>query len=53
MLSKFAEATMPKGVSPFTELEYWTGILDWTSGLNFYPFFGKVCAYFSVNLEAL
>ena len=26
------------GVSPITGLDYWTGILDWTTGLNFFPF---------------
>ena len=30
------------GVSPFTGLDYWTGILDWTTGLKFFPFLDKI-----------
>ena len=28
-------------VSPFTGLDYWTGIPDWTTGLEFLPFLDK------------
>ena len=27
-------ASMPAGVSLFTGLDYWTGILDWTTGMT-------------------
>ena len=35
-----------KGLSLFTGLDYWTGILDWTTGLKFFPFLDKIMWFF-------
>ena len=34
------------GLSLFTGLDYWTGILDWTTGLEFFPFLDKLSIWF-------
>ena len=34
------------GLSLFTGLDYWTGILDWTTGLKFFPFLDKNMWFF-------
>ena len=33
-------------LSLFTGLDYWTGILDWTTGLEFFPFLDKLSIWF-------
>ena len=33
-------------LSLFTGLDYWTGILDWTTGLKFFPFLDKIIMWF-------
>ena len=33
-------------LSLFTGLDYWTGILDWTTGLKFFPFLDKIMWFF-------
>ena len=33
-------------LSLFTGLDYWTGILDWTTGLKFFPFLDKLSIWF-------
>ena len=40
MLLEILKSDSPyfSGVSPFTGLDYWTGILDWTTGLESLPF---------------
>ena len=32
-------------MSPFTGLDYWTGLLDWTTGLSFFSFYGFLMAF--------
>ena len=36
----------PVRLSLFTGLDYWTGILDWTTGLKFFPFLDKIMWFF-------
>ena len=39
-------------VSPFTGLDYWTGILDWTTGLSYFPVLDKfVCLFIERSLS--
>ena len=40
-----------KWVSPFTGLDYWTGIPDWTTGLEFFTFLGKFLYGFLVYFK--
>ena len=37
------------GVYPFTGLDHWTGILDWTNGLSYFPFLDKFVCYIFVE----
>jgi len=34
---------------------HWTGLVDWTTGLNFFPLFtkylGNLCRYYTMNVE--
>ena len=39
-------------VYPFTGLDYWTGILDWTTGLKYFPFLDKcLCLFLERSLH--
>ena len=39
-------STNAHGVYLFTGLDYWTGILDWTTGLSYFPFLDKFLCLF-------
>ena len=46
-VNKFSfSCTINDGVYPFTGLDYWTGILDWTTGLKYFPFLDKCLCLF-------
>ena len=34
------------GLSLFTGLDYWNGILDWITGLSYFPFLDKFLCLF-------
>ena len=39
-------------VYPFTGLDYWTGILDWNTGLSYFPFLNKfLCLFLESSLH--
>ena len=41
-----------KRLSLFTGLDYWTGILDWTTGLSYFPFLDKfLCLFIERSLN--
>ena len=50
--SAFYSRPFYQGVYPFTGLEYWTGILDWTTGLGYFPFLDKfLCLFLERSLH--
>jgi len=38
-------SSQPTWVYPFTGLDYWTGTLDWTTGLGSYTFQGHIFGF--------